>query len=188
MRIGDHMDRVLEEIALTLVDLTDREPELLLDMMQRAEKIFCAGSGRSGLVMRTFAMRLMHMSLQSFVAGETTTPGISKHDLLIIGSGSGETEGLLGMAQRARQVGAQVALVTVLPESPIGKLADLTVVIMATTAKVKKGTRPRVQSVQPRGSLFEQCMFIFLESLLLRHMERTGFKPDDIMIRHANLE
>ncbi|MCK4925032.1 MAG: SIS domain-containing protein, partial [Spirochaetes bacterium] len=112
MRIGDHMDRVLEEIALTLVDLTDREPELLLDMMQRAEKIFCAGSGRSGLVMRTFAMRLMHMSLQSFVAGETTTPGIGKRDLLIIGSGSGETEGLLVMAQRARQVGAQVALVT----------------------------------------------------------------------------
>ena len=188
MRIGDHMDRVLEEIALTLVDVPDRKPELLLDMMQRAERIFCAGSGRSGCIMRTFAMRLMQMGLQSFVAGETTTPGIGKSDLLIIGSGSGETEGLLVMARKAKQLGGRNALITTMPDSSIGKLADLTVVIPATTAKVEKGTRSRIQSTQPRGSLFEQCMFIFLESLLLRYMERTGFKPDDIMKRQANLE
>jgi len=180
------MDRVLEEIALTLVDLTDREPELLLDMMQRAEKIFCAGSGRSGLVMRTFAMRLMHMGLQAYVVGETVTPGIERGDLLIIGSGSGETGSLLIMAEKAKAIGANVALLTVIPKSSIGRHTNLTVHIPATTAKVVGSSN--ADTVQSRGSLFEQCLFILLESLILSLMQRSGFEPDNIMARHANLE
>jgi 6-phospho-3-hexuloisomerase len=186
MNSEEAMTKILGEIEKTLRGIGNREVELLLDTMEKAKQIFCAGSGRSGLVMRAFAMRLMHMGLQSYVVGETVTPGIEKGDLLIIGSGSGETGSLLGMAEKAKGIGADVALLTVIPGSSISRHADLTITIPATTAKVDGPSLS--DTVQSRGSLFEQCLFIFLESLVLRKMERSGFEPDNIMMRHANLE
>ena len=59
-----------------------------------ARTVFVAGSGRSGLAMRSFAMRLIHLGLSAHVVGETTTPRITDRDLLLIGSGSGSTPGL----------------------------------------------------------------------------------------------
>jgi 6-phospho-3-hexuloisomerase len=90
------------------------------------------------------------------------------------------------MAEKAKGIGADVALLTVIPESSIGRYADLTITIPATTAKV---AGPILSAtVQSRGSLFEQSLFILLESLILRLMQRSGFKSDSIMARHANLE
>ena len=45
--------------------------------------IFVCGEGRSGLVARMIAMRLMHLGCQVYVVGETTTPSIKTNDLLI---------------------------------------------------------------------------------------------------------
>ena len=76
-------------------------------LMEFSSRIFVAGAGRSGLCMRAFGMRLMHLGKTVYVVGETTTPSIAATDLLILGSGSGRTASLLAMAEQAQRRGAQ---------------------------------------------------------------------------------
>jgi len=186
MNTEENAARILEEIDSTLRRIDHREVEPILDAIDNAERVFCAGSGRSGLMMRSFAMRLMHMGFHAYVVGETVTPAIGGNDMLIIGSGSGETGSLRIMAEKAKAIGADIALLTVMPKSSIGGIADLVVHIPATTAKVN--VSGGTDTVQSRGSLFEQCLFILLESLVLSIMQKSGFDPGNIMMRHANLE
>ena len=68
--------------------------------------------------MRALGMRLMHLGKTVYVVGETTTPSIAAEDLLILGSGSGRTTGLLAMAEKARSRGAQIMLFTTDATSP----------------------------------------------------------------------
>ena len=155
-------------------------------MILQAKRIFVGGKGRSGLVMRMFAMRLMQMGLAVQVVGETTTPAIENGDILILCSGSGETRSLVSMVETAKALGAGVALVTTEPRSTIGKLADLHLTIRA--AALKSSSTPNSPSVQPRGSLFEQSMLVAFEAMVLGIAERRGMERDQILSNHANLE
>jgi 6-phospho-3-hexuloisomerase len=137
-------------------------------------------------MVKAFAMRLMHIGFESYVVGETITPAIGKRDLLFIGSGSGETPSLAVIAQNAKKTGAQIALVTIFPQSTIGRLANLIISIQAPTYKTEKAVG--VSSVQPKGSLFEQSMLLMLDAVVLALMIKMKKKLNSIMIHHANLE
>ena len=63
-------------------------------------------------------MRLMHMGKQVYVVGEIVTPSIQQGDLLLIVSGSGETESLVAMAKKAKRLGATIATVTIFRKRP----------------------------------------------------------------------
>ena len=91
MDMTRYIRQVLEELEGALSAISPGEAEAFADAILDAERIFVAGAGRSGLAAKAFAMRLMHLGLPVFVAGETTTPGIRAGDLLVIGSGSGAT-------------------------------------------------------------------------------------------------
>jgi len=94
--MNDHCETqgILQELSRTVSDVDPSSLERLARTLLDAKRIFVAGSGRSGLMMRAFAMRLMHMGFPVFIVGDTTTPAIGKEDLLVIGSGSGETGAL----------------------------------------------------------------------------------------------
>lgn len=177
---------VLRELDRTLTAISPQEADLLLAAVMAAPRIFVAGAGRSGLAVKAFAMRLMHMGRQVFVAGEIVTPGIEAGDLLIIGSGSGQTASLCAMAERAKAVGATVALATIFPDSPIGRIADVVVKIPAPTPK--SSSAGQAASIQPMGSLFEQSLFLFLDIVILQLMRRRSIDSDAMFKRHANLE
>lgn len=177
---------VLRELDRTLAAISTDEADRFLTALMEAPRIFVAGAGRSGLAVRAFAMRLMHMGRQVFVAGEVVTPGVGAGDLLIVGSGSGETASLRAMAERAKSVGAKVALVTIFADSLIGKIADVVVTIPAPTPK--SSSRGQPLSIQPMGSLFEQSMLIFFDLLILQLMEKASIDSAAMFERHANLE
>ena len=71
-------------------------------LIREADRIFIAGAGRSGFAARGFANRLMHLGFHSYFVGEPTTPSIQKEDLIVIGSGSGNTASLVSMAKKAK--------------------------------------------------------------------------------------
>lgn len=73
----------------------------IIPFIQQAERIFVVGAGRSGLSMRSAAMRLMHAGYTVFVVGEITTPAIGKGDLQITASGSGTTGSIVKAADPA---------------------------------------------------------------------------------------
>lgn len=173
---------VAEQIeAIAVVD--DRVVTDLLICIANARRIFLLGEGRSGLVGRMFAMRLMHLGLQSFVVGETITPAIGANDLLIAVSGSGETGGVVLLTESAKRAEAMIAAITANPMSRLGGLADLAVHI-PTQHKLQE-----TNSRQYGGSLFEQTVFLLFEtmvSMLAAGETATGFAS--LAKRHANLE
>lgn len=186
MQVSEYGLAINREIEQVLKQLRDEDCDRLIRMILQARRIFFAGKGRSGLVMRMFAMRLMQMGLAVHVVGETTAPATENGDILVVGSGSGETRSLVAIVETAKALGAGVALVTTEPRSTLGKLADLHLTIRA--AALKSSSTPNSRSVQPRGSLFEQSMLVVCEALVLGIAERRGMDRDQILSNHANLE
>ena len=65
---------ILLELARTLHSIDEQQIDKLAVQILEAGAVFVAGAGRSGLMMRAFAMRLMHLGLRAYVVGETV-PG-----------------------------------------------------------------------------------------------------------------
>ena len=180
------LETILEELHDTLAKAQEGAISAFVDRITRANRLFLAGTGRSGYMVRAFAVRLMHLGFTTYVAGETVTPNIEAGDLLILGSGSGETGSLRAMAEKARKLGAPIALVTASPQSSIGKLAD---VLVSLPAPTPKGSPVQaLPSIQPMGTLFEQSLLLLFDLIVLRLMERKGISPEAMFGRHANLE
>jgi len=148
-----------------------------------AKRVFVCGAGRSLLMMRAFAMRLMHIGVEAYVVGETITPAIADGDLLIAGSGSGQTRVTLATIQAAAVRGARTAVITAHGDSEIAKACDL-VVVVPLPATDETGSTSR----QPLGSLFEQSLLVVGDVLVLGLMERLGTTNEQMWMRHTNLE
>ena len=80
---------------------------------------------------KMLAMNLSQIGLSAYVVGDLaiSTPAIHKGDLLVINSGSGETGTMKVLAERAKDHGARLALVSSRAKSSIGDLADCNVLI-----------------------------------------------------------
>jgi 6-phospho-3-hexuloisomerase len=161
--------------------------ERAVSLICPAARIFLAGTGRSGLAVRAFTMRLMHMGKTAHMVGDTTTPAICAGDLLIIGSGSGRTASLLAAARKARDLDVTVLLFTIDDGSPIAELANCVVRIGAPSPKATAAPG-EARSVQPMGSLFEQTLFLLFDALVLALMRVEHITADAMFSRHANLE
>jgi 6-phospho-3-hexuloisomerase len=181
------LEQILKEVSACLRQVSIEELAQAVDLVNSSPRIFVAGVGRSGLCMRAFGMRLMHLGKTAYVVGETTTPSLGAEDLLIIGSGSGRTAGLLTMAGQARNRGAKILLFTTNASSPLAELADQKVIIPAPSFRMAEGVRSFV-SIQPLGTLFEQSLLILCDWFILRLMQQTGTGAAQMFERHANLE
>lgn len=147
-------------------------------------RIFLAGAGRSGLVLRMAAMRLMHLGLDVHVAGDTTTPAVRSGDLLIAASGSGTTSSVVKAASTAAAVGARIAAFTTDHESPLGQRADAVVTVPAARKTDHGGSA----SQQYSGSLFEQVLLVATEAVFQSLWEADGTPAEELWLRHANIE
>lgn len=196
MTIVESTRMISGEIGHALSQVSEEAAERLCDAVLESPRIFLAGAGRSGLMTRAFAMRLMHLGCAAAVVGETVTPSIEAGDLLVVCSGSGETASLVSIARNAKKIGSRLAVISIFPDSSIGRIADLTVRIPAPTPKAvgRDGLGgsydevPNAGSLQPMGSLFEQCLLLLLDAIVLRLMERLNTDGHAMFRRHANLE
>ncbi|MDF9823824.1 6-phospho-3-hexuloisomerase [Breznakia sp. PF5-3] len=177
---------VVDELSQTLGSISVAAAEKFVSLINEAGEVFCAGAGRSGFQVKGFAMRLMHMGFKSYVVGETVTPNIKADGLLVICSGSGETKSLVNHAQKAKEMGAKIALITTNVDSSIGNIAD--VVIEINTASPKVAKEDQIISRQPMASLFEQSEGIFLDVAIMMLMDLRGMDAVTMYGRHANME
>jgi 6-phospho-3-hexuloisomerase len=179
-------EHILGELRDVLSQTDPGEGDSFIRQLLAAERIFVCGLGRSGLMMRAFAMRLMHLGLTSFVVGETTTPSIREGDLLVVGSGSGETSTPIGMARLAKKTGATVIAITGHRDSSLAQLADL--VILIPTRRVMADGTATLATCQPLGTLAEQSLLVYLDSIAAHLWSITGETSEELSKRHANLE
>lgn len=187
MRTKEILKGITGELQQTFDELDQDQLNELRRYILGAKKIFVAGAGRSLLMIRGLAMRLMHMGFTSYVVGETVTPAIEEGDLLIIASGSGATATLRAVAEKCSKIRANLALLTTAPDSPIAMLADCVVKVPAATTKRADSTRT---TIQPGANTFEQSVLLIGDALIMELMESRTLSDNNerLMKRHANLE
>lgn len=175
---------ILEENLKLAESLDFDQIAVLIGHIYDAERIFLVGAGRSGLVLRAAAMRLMHFGLTVFVVGEITTPAIRKGDLLIAASGSGTTSTIVKAAQKAVSTGAQVVAFSTNTDSDLAKLSALVMIIPAA----QKEDHGKTVSAQYSGSLFEQALLLLTDAVFQTMWATDGTPAEELWKRHANLE
>ncbi|MFB9757023.1 6-phospho-3-hexuloisomerase [Ectobacillus funiculus] len=176
---------ILGEIQEVL-DLVDTNAiEEVSRALQTPTRIFVIGEGRSGLMAKSFAMRLMHLGAHVFVMGETITPAIREGDILIAVSGSGKTKNVSWAAEKAKECGCRVIAFTTNLESELASYAALSVHVPAAT---KYRRQDEMKSVQPLGSLFDQCMHLIFDTICLRYAALQQIGHSDAFRMHSNVE
>ncbi len=186
MAFADQSQQLVAEVGRVVARVSPEEVERLVVAIIRTRRLFLAGQGRSGLMMRAFAIRLTHLDIHCHVVGESTTPSLLPGDLLLVGSGSGETVTAVLTARSAHTAGGTIAALTTRPESTLAKLADLCVIVPAPVRE--RSTISPEDSIQPMGSLFEQSLLLLLDAIVLELKERLRQDERTMMARHSNLE
>lgn len=187
MSVKTNTARILKELTDNVRYIRDEQLDDLTEMILQANHIFTAGAGRSGIAVRAFTNRLMHLGLSVSSVGDISNPHTQPSDLLIIGSGSGETESLVAMAKKAKKRGVKIALITMDASSSIARMADTVVVLPGVSPKLKNAGMD-LSSIQPMGSAFEQMTFLTYDGIILELMERMHETSETMFERHADLE
>ena len=176
-----HQQLIIEKISGILEATDDSYDVKLTELLDNAKRIFISGAGRSKLVGNFFAMRLVHGGYDVSVVGEIVTPSIKNGDLLVIISGSGETEQLIAFTKSAKKVGANIVLISAKSDSTIGDMAD---------AVFQIGRSDLYGKVlgMPMGTVFELSTLLFLEATISHIIHEKGIAEEVMRERHANLE
>jgi 6-phospho 3-hexuloisomerase len=170
-------EKILAEINSILSQTDEVKVECLVDSILSAERVYVIGLGRSGLVSRSFAIRLMHLGIKIFIVGDVITPAIKKGDLLLAISGSGETPIVKHIVSKAKELDANVFLITSKTNTSIGEMSNQVLIL------------PDVdKQVLPLKSAFEAGAYILLDTVVIMIMQKQGITPQEMMERHSNLE
>ena len=183
--ITTSIKNILQEIDQVLSKTDEKEVARLIKEIRTVNTIVTVGAGRVGMAARAFAMRLGHLGFSAFTIGDSTVHSIGKNDLLLVCSGSGETQTILDLAKIAKKNKSKIVLVTGNKNSSICKLADFSVEIKAPS-KTKK--IDGFASIQPMTTLNEQCLGIFFDAVVLLLMDEMKETHDTMWARHSNLE
>ncbi|MDG6005162.1 MAG: 6-phospho-3-hexuloisomerase [Candidatus Brocadia sp. BL1] len=176
---------ILDEIHSVLEKIDEHAYEKLLSSLLSAKNIFVTGQGRSGLVSRTFAMRLTHIGLNAYCVGDATTPNIDRGDLLIACSSSGSTHITRYIAGLAKKNHAVVVAVTSHKNSPLAGQADI---VVELPVKEVSTNHKDSGSIQFRSTLFEQACLVYLDGIILSLVKKLKSSENEMDKRHSNLE
>lgn len=187
------LSEILEHLQVSSKKLRSEQVDGFIDALLGAKRVFVMGAGRSGLVVRAFAMRLMHLGIDVHVIGETITPALRDDDFLVALSGSGKTSFVVSTAKIAKRIGTKIAVITSYPRSTLAKLADHIVTlpgrtkIAAMESYLNRQIVGEYESLAPMGTLFEVTALVFLDSVVASLIAKLGRKEEELRARHATI-
>ncbi len=180
-----HMEAAVRDLERVLRRVKAKQLKAIEDAILVSDRVFVTGLGRTGLMARGFAMRLMHLGRRVYHVGDVITPSINKRDLLIICSRTGRSKVLGYYVNIARKAKARVVVVTAREDSPAAAKADVVLGINDTLPKrAIAGERPP----PPLGSLFEQALLIVLDQVVLDLMQVLDLTEEDMARIHTGFE
>jgi 6-phospho-3-hexuloisomerase len=150
----------------------------IINSIISARSVFIYGVGRSGLVGKAFAVRLVQLGLNVHFVGEMTTPIVREMDLVLIVSNTGETMSCIQTANIVRRVGAKTVAITSNPHSKLAHASNLVLELPI----MEDDNRTRLA---PLGTLFEEAALVFFDSLVPVLMDRLGQSEASLRRRHA---
>jgi 6-phospho-3-hexuloisomerase len=169
---------IARRVSAVLVGIAPDVVQRTVDTLLKAPKIFVYGAGRSGIIGRAFAMRLVQVGLDAFVIGESTTPIVRAGDAVFILSGRGESQSSIQTANIVRREGAQLIVLTGRSTSKLAHAANLAIPLEFPN----DGERPELA---PLGTLFESASLQFTDALISAIMRARGESEESMRRRHA---
>ncbi|MEM1679863.1 MAG: SIS domain-containing protein [Sulfolobales archaeon] len=174
----DLANYVLKSIDHIRSDDVESMIDCLINALNHERRVLIVGVGRSGLIGKAFAVRLMHLGFKVYVIGDTIVPALRPNDILVAISGSGRTKLVIDAAEVAKSLGAKVVALTSFRDSPLAGLAD---VIVEIPGRLKVSSEEDYFSRQilgiyeplsPLASLFEITAMAFLDGLIVELTHR----------------
>ena len=179
---GTLFHRALAVIGDRVTASVDRLPSQTIDeavaLLVKARATFVYGAGRSGIIGRAFAMRLVQAGLTAFVIGESVTPIVRKGDAVFILSGRGESHSSIQAANIVRREGAELIVVTAKPSSKLAHVATILLPLEFTEDAEQR-------ELAPLGTLFESGSLRLCDALVAEIMRRRGETEESMRRRHA---
>jgi 6-phospho-3-hexuloisomerase len=174
--IAEHYigERVTVAVAQIDVGVVSRAVDILL----RAPATFVYGAGRSGIIGRAFAMRLVQAGLTAYVIGESVTPIVRRGDAVFILSYQGESYSSMQTANIVRREGADLVVITGRSTSKLAHAASLLMHLDITS-------EPARPDLAPLGTLFESASLRLTDALIAEILRRRGETEDSMRRRHA---
>ncbi len=83
--MNKYQELVVSKLTNVINNTAEGYDDKILSLVDAAGRTFIGGAGRSLLVSRFFAMRLVHAGYQVSMVGEVVTPSIQAGDLFIDG-------------------------------------------------------------------------------------------------------
>ncbi len=165
--IEEEIKNILNKIS---TPYTNKFINLLLNAKAEDRKIFVTGEGRSGLVAKAFATNLVHLGFQSYFIGDSINPPVRRGDVLVAVSGSGKTPVIMERVEKAKKYGAVIISITTNNFSGITRDSKFILEIPAMTNS----------KMEPLGSLFEQSVLLYLDSITVALMAKLGKSPFEL--------
>lgn len=184
-RYNHQKDAVLEELRQTLGSIDPASVEHLKNDILSAEQVFFVGVGRVLLSLQAIVKRLAHLGISAHYVGEITEPAITDKDLLVVGSGSGASLFPLGIARKAKSIGAEIVHIGSNPDS---KMKDIASYMVRIPVRTKFYRKDEIDSQQPMTSLFEQALLLTGDILAKMIIEEKHLDMKALWQYHANLE
>jgi len=191
-------EEILRGVSRAINAIDPGQVETLLDTLlytkMGGKKALILGAGRSGLVGKAFAMRLMHVGIDVYVMGETITPAIGEGDIVIIISGSGSGAMSTTAAHMAKRLGSLIFAVTSYPDSELAQISDHVIVVSGREAVAEESDYQSRQllgeheSLAPMGTLFEDTCMVFLDGLIAELMIRLEVSEVSMRKKHSTIE
>ncbi|MGB9176311.1 MAG: 6-phospho-3-hexuloisomerase [Methanoregula sp.] len=194
------MEQMAESIRKTSALLDKAQISAFFQRMLAAKRVYVAGAGRSGLIARAFAMRLLHLGFDVYVVGETVTPALKPGDSLVVFSGSGETHTMATYCNTVRELGGFICLITASPDSTMSKIADCVVNLGDLTGYYRGDTssfevrqmtgqyRSVASAFAPLGTMFDTLALVFSDAVISALMEAKKEGALDLKGRLTNME
>lgn len=176
---------VIKECDFALSKINEDEIQKLIEMLFSADKVFFIGVGRVKLELEAFAKRLAHLGIKTHIVGDINEPAMTDKDILIVGSGSGESLVPVAIAKKAKSIGGKIVHIGSNPQSSLAPITDLMVRIPVQT---KLYLNDEIVSNQPMSSLFEQSLLLLGDSIAAMIVSQKNIELKKLWAYHANLE
>ena len=196
------MDLSLKEIERNISNLNlivkNQEEEIcefrdiLLDAKEKNSRVFLFGTGRSGFVAKSFAMRLMHLGFEVCVIGESIVNALKKDDVVIAITKSGTRNSIKRLVDTKDEFNTRLLAVCGCKDNNLYERSDKSIVIdELNDIKRSEDEKTRLDELSfdednliVMGTAFEISTLVLLDSLIIELMLCLDETPECMEARH----
>ena len=170
------LNHILDRVGDACHSVDKESVKEIAEIIAKSPRVFVYGSGRSGVIGKCFATRLVQVGKTAYFIGESTTPIIKKEDSVVLISNTGKTKSTILVASISRNIGAETICLTSSPDNPLAKICNKKLIIKYSNIN---------PDYAPLGTIFEISSLIILDSLIAELMNILGENEESMRGRHA---